>query len=44
MLAASMLREAAALTTQITDETIPSDKPGCFAFAVRQPAGVCVGA
>jgi len=43
MLAANMLREAAALTTQITGETIPSDKPGCFAMAVRQPAGVVLG-
>jgi len=43
MLAAGILREAAALTTQITGETIPSDKPGCIAMAFRQPAGVCVG-
>lgn len=42
-LAASMLREAAAMTTQITGEVIPSDKPGCIAMAVRQPAGVVVG-
>jgi acyl-CoA reductase-like NAD-dependent aldehyde dehydrogenase len=42
-LAASMLREAAALTTQIGGEVIPSDKPGLLAMAVRQPAGVCVG-
>ena len=39
-LAASMLREAAAMTTQISGEVIPSDKPGCIAMAVRQPAGV----
>lgn len=43
MLAASMLREAAALTTQITGEIIPSNKPGTFAMAVRQPAGVVLG-
>jgi acyl-CoA reductase-like NAD-dependent aldehyde dehydrogenase len=43
MLAAGVLREAAALTTQITGETIPSDKPGCIAMAFRQAAGVCVG-
>lgn len=43
MLAASMLREAAAMTTQITGEVIPSDKPGTLALAIRQPAGVCVG-
>ncbi|MDO9458596.1 MAG: aldehyde dehydrogenase family protein, partial [Alphaproteobacteria bacterium] len=42
-LAAGMLREAAALTTQITGEVIPSDKPGFIAMALRQPAGVCVG-
>jgi acyl-CoA reductase-like NAD-dependent aldehyde dehydrogenase len=42
-LAANMLREAAAMTTQITGEVIPSDKPGFIAMAVRQPAGVCVG-
>ena len=42
-LAASMLREAAALTTQIGGETIPSDKPGCLAMAVREPVGVILG-
>lgn len=42
-LAASMLREAASMTTQITGEVIPSDKPGCIAMAVRQAAGVVVG-
>jgi vanillin dehydrogenase len=42
-LAASMLREAAAMTTQIAGEVIPSDKPGFLSMAVRQPAGVCVG-
>jgi acyl-CoA reductase-like NAD-dependent aldehyde dehydrogenase len=39
-LAAGMLREAAAMTTQISGEVIPSDKPGCLAMAIRQPAGV----
>ena len=43
MLAAGMLREAAALTTQVQGETIPSDKPGCLALSIRTPAGVCVG-
>jgi acyl-CoA reductase-like NAD-dependent aldehyde dehydrogenase len=42
-LAAGMLREAASMTTQITGEVIPSDKPGCVAMAVRQPAGVVLG-
>ncbi|MDX8435253.1 MULTISPECIES: aldehyde dehydrogenase [Mesorhizobium] len=43
MLAANMLREAAAMTTQIAGEIIPSDKPGTLAMAIRQPAGVCLG-
>ena len=42
-LAAGMLREAAAMTTQISGEVIPSDKPGCIAMAIRQPAGVVLG-
>jgi len=42
-LAASMMREAAAITTQIGGETIPSDKPGCLAMAIRQPVGVTLG-
>ena len=43
MLAASMLRESAALTTQVGGEVIPSDKPGCLAMAVREPIGVVLG-
>ena len=43
MLAAGMIREAAALTTQIGGEVIPSDKPGCLALAVREPVGVILG-
>jgi NAD-dependent aldehyde dehydrogenases len=39
-LASDMLREAAAMTTQITGEVIPSNRPGSLAMAVRQPAGV----
>ncbi|WP_048649356.1 aldehyde dehydrogenase [Nitratireductor soli] len=39
-LAADMLREAASLTTQITGEIIPSNRPGSMAMAMRQPAGV----
>lgn len=42
-LAAGVLREAAALTTQITGEIIPSDKPGIIAMAIRQPVGVVLG-
>jgi len=43
MLASSMLREAAALTTQVSGEVIPSDKPGCLSMAIREPAGVVLG-
>src|SRR5207244_3921297 len=42
-LAASMLGEAAAMTTQIHGEVIPSDVPGSLAMGVRQPAGVVLG-
>lgn len=42
-LAADMLLEAAALTTQVSGELIPSDLPGSLATAVRQPAGVVLG-
>jgi acyl-CoA reductase-like NAD-dependent aldehyde dehydrogenase len=41
--AATILEEAAAMTTQVTGETVPSDHAGTFAVALRQPAGVCVG-
>lgn len=43
MLATGIVREAAALTTQVGGEVIPSDKPGCIAMAVREPAGVVLG-
>jgi acyl-CoA reductase-like NAD-dependent aldehyde dehydrogenase len=39
----SALREAAALTTHVTGETIPSDQPGSLAMTVRVPAGVVLG-
>ncbi len=42
-LAAGMIREAAALTTQVAGEVIPSDIPGSLAMGVRQPAGVVLG-
>lgn len=42
-LAASMLREAASMTTQIAGEVIPSDVPGSVALAVRRPCGVVLG-
>lgn len=43
MLAANMLREAASITTQITGEIIPANKPGTLAMAQRKPLGVCLG-
>jgi vanillin dehydrogenase len=42
-LAAGMLREAAAMTTQIQGEVVPSDIPGNMAMALRQPVGVVLG-
>ena len=39
-LAVGMLVEAAAMTTQISGEVIPSDVPGNLAMGIRQPAGV----
>jgi acyl-CoA reductase-like NAD-dependent aldehyde dehydrogenase len=44
MLAASMLREAGAITTQIAGEVIPSNNPATIlAMGIRQPAGVVLG-
>ncbi|HTX24367.1 MAG TPA: aldehyde dehydrogenase [Steroidobacteraceae bacterium] len=40
---ALLLREAAAMTTQITGEVVPSDVPGVLALALRQPVGVVLG-
>ena len=42
-LAANMLREAAAMTTQIDGSIIPSDVPGNLAMGIRVPCGVIVG-
>ncbi len=42
-LAAGVVREAAAITTQIAGEVIPSDKPGCIALALKEPVGVILG-
>jgi benzaldehyde dehydrogenase (NAD) len=42
-LAADMLVEAAALTTQISGEVIPSNVPGSLALGTRQAAGVVLG-
>ena len=43
MLGSGMVREAAALTTQISGEVIPSDKPGLLSMALREPVGVVLG-
>ncbi len=43
MLAAGMMREAAAITTQISGEVIPSDHEGTIAMALREPVGVMLG-
>lgn len=42
-LGANILREAAAMTTQISGEVIPSDKGGALAMAIPTPVGVCLG-
>jgi benzaldehyde dehydrogenase (NAD) len=39
-LAAETVREAAAMTTRILGETIPSDRPGTVSLALRKPVGV----
>jgi acyl-CoA reductase-like NAD-dependent aldehyde dehydrogenase len=39
-LGASILREAAAMTTQVSGEIIPSNQPDSLALAIRQPCGV----
>jgi acyl-CoA reductase-like NAD-dependent aldehyde dehydrogenase/ABC-type branched-subunit amino acid transport system ATPase component len=39
-LAADMIREAAAMTTQVTGEVIPANRPGSLAMATRQAVGV----
>jgi acyl-CoA reductase-like NAD-dependent aldehyde dehydrogenase len=41
--AASLLREAASMTTQITGDVIPTEVPDNLALAMRQPVGVCLG-
>lgn len=40
---ATLLREAAALTTFVRGEVIPAEKPGCEAIVLRQPRGVVLG-
>ncbi len=41
--AASLLREAASMTTQVTGDVIPTEVPDNLALAIRQPVGVCLG-
>ena len=43
MLAIGMVREAAAITTQISGEVIPSDHEGTIAMTLREPVGVILG-
>jgi benzaldehyde dehydrogenase (NAD) len=43
MLGVGIVREAGALTTQVTGTVIPSDKPGLTALALREPVGVVLG-
>ncbi len=38
--AADIIREAASLTTQITGDVIPSDRPGSTSMSLRVPVGV----
>ena len=42
-LSSGILREAAALTTQIGGEIIPSNTPGTLAMGISKPKGVCLG-
>ena len=43
MFTPGLLREAAAQAHQATGEVIPSDMPGAFYMAIRQPIGVVAG-
>lgn len=43
MVAANVLRESAALTTQIQGDVIPSNVPDSLAMGIRVPCGVVVG-
>lgn len=42
-LGAEIMREAASMTTRLTGETIPADRPGTLSLAIRRPVGVMVG-
>ena len=41
-LGSDIFRDASAMTTHIQGSIIPTDRPGTTAFAMRQPAGVCL--
>ncbi|MDB5522948.1 MAG: vdh [Rhizobium sp.] len=41
-LGGQILLDAAAMTTHVSGSIIPTDQPGVTAFAMRQPAGVCL--
>ena len=41
-LGSQVLRDAAGMTTHVSGSIIPTDRPGVTAFAIRQPAGVCL--
>lgn len=41
--AASVIREAGSMVTQLGGEIIPSDKPNTFAMGMLKPKGVCLG-
>ncbi|CAE6858536.1 aldehyde dehydrogenase [Paraburkholderia nemoris] len=42
-LGCDLLREAGAMTTQLTGDVIPTEKAGCLSIASREPWGVCLG-
>ncbi|RYG62861.1 aldehyde dehydrogenase family protein, partial [bacterium] len=41
--AANIIEEAAAMTTRMLGETIPTDHHGTFSMGIRVPTGVCIG-
>jgi acyl-CoA reductase-like NAD-dependent aldehyde dehydrogenase len=41
-LGSQIFRDAASMTTHVSGSIIPTDRPGVNAFAIRQPAGVCL--
>jgi acyl-CoA reductase-like NAD-dependent aldehyde dehydrogenase len=41
-LGSEIFLDAAGMTTHVSGAIIPTDRPGATAFAIRQPAGVCL--